>query len=93
MSPGNLLRKSPDRRIITMPKRYSERVTMAEAWKKAAAMTVMMGSLALQGMNEVQMTETVLLDWSSMVLVPMMAGTLHPIPMTAGMTALPESPK
>ena len=56
-------------------------------------MIVMMGSFALHGTNVVVMAVMRLVCSSSMVLEPMMAGTPHPIPMTTGITVLPESPK
>ena len=50
------------------------------------------GIFAPQGMKGVTMTVNSRCFWCSMVLLLMMAGTEHPVPMTKGMIDLPESP-
>ena len=78
--------------IMTMPAKYMDGPTQGESLKNTPAKRAITGNLAPHGMKGVNMA--VVRRWRSsrMVLVAIIPGIAHPVPMIMGMMDLPESP-
>ncbi len=78
--------------MTAMPSRYITGPIHGEFGKKVPTIIPMMTVFAVQGMKVVTMM-VILRSFSfSMVRLPMMAGTPHPLPIIIGMNDLPERP-
>ena len=88
------LNMSPDTMPTSMPNRYSPIITIpAYLPKNAPAISKYTGSFAEQ-LIKGRSSIVILLSFSfSMVLAPIVAGTVHPKPMSRGMKLFPLSPK
>ena len=86
-----LISRAP-RKMSKSPKKYDSVLTQPAPLKNAPAKRAITGIFAPQGMN-VASIEVVLLSLSSLIVrQAMMAGMPQPVPMTTGMTDLPERP-
>ncbi|MPN12241.1 hypothetical protein SDC9_159553 [bioreactor metagenome] len=82
----------PDNIATPIPIIYSEGAIQALSEKKAAINMANTGHFAPQGMKGVSMMVIFLSFSFSMVLVAMIPGTEHPVPISMGIKDLPERP-
>ena len=89
----NFLRMQPVITATTMPATYSTSSMMSALdGKKAAIMVSRMGARAPQDMKGTRNSVVLRSCSLSMVRHAIIAGTLHPNPMSIGMKLFPESP-
>ena len=81
-------------RIITnIAKKYKDAETRPEFFpKKYPENNAIIGNLALHGINGVNIAVISLSSWFSIILVPIIPGTLHPAPTINGIKLFPLSP-
>ena len=90
--PAILLTRSAPKNMRTMPVKYITALTQPELSKNAPAKSEITGIFAPQGINGVSIAVALRSRSLRIVRLAITPGTAQPIPITKGMTDLPERP-
>ena len=90
--PAILFTSKAPRKISMIPVKYMRKLTQPASSKKAPANRAMTGILAPHGMNGVNMAVARRSRSLRMVRLAITPGMAQPVPMTKGITDLPERP-